>query len=254
MHARHAAVAAANGSDAILTLPLFTHDRFVGAITLERRQQGPFDVDAIAVLDGIVCALAPIFEAKRREDRWLIVKIGHSLGQQFGPGHRTRKLVLAASLAAVATGYWWIGIYRVTGEATIEGQIQRSVVAAFNGFIKETSARAGDRVTAGQTLASLDDRDLVLERLLGHRAPAKVFEHEKAIGDRNRADVKIIATQVEQADAQIRLVDEQLSHARLTAPFDGLVVSGDLSESIGATVQRGQALFDRAARQLSRRA
>jgi RND family efflux transporter MFP subunit len=245
----HAAVAAASGSDAVLTLPLFTHDRFVGAVTFERRQQGPFDADAIAVLDGVVCALAPIFEAKRRDDRWLIVKIADSAGRQFvrlfGPGHRTRKLVLAASLAAAAAGYWWTGVYRVTGDAVIEGQIQRSVVAAFNGFIKETSARAGDRVTAGQTLAALDDRDLVLERLRWvTERQRKVFEHEKAIGDRNRADVKIIATQVEQADAQIRLVDEQLSHARLTAPFDGLVVSGDLTQSIGATVQRGQVLFE----------
>lgn len=245
----HAAVAAATGSDAVLTLPLFTQDRFVGAVTFERRQQGPFDADAMAVLDGVVCALAPILEAKRRDDRWLIVKIADSAGRQlarlFGPGHRTRKLVLAAAIAAGAAGYWWTGVYRVTGEAVIEGQIQRSVVAPFNGFIKETSTRAGDRVTAGQTLAALDDRDLVLERLRWvTERQRKVFEHEKAIGDRNRADVKIIATQVEQADAQIRLVDEQLSRARLSAPFDGLVVSGDLTQSIGATVQRGQVLFE----------
>jgi RND family efflux transporter MFP subunit len=245
----HAAAAAANGSDTILTLPLFTHDRFSGAITFERRGQGAFDADAMTVLDGVVCALAPILEAKRRDDRWLVTKIADSAGQQvarlLGPGHWVRKLVAAAAIAIAAAGFWGTDMYRVTGEAAIEGQIQRAIVAAFNGFVKEAAARAGDRVTAGQMLATLDDRDLILERLRWvTERQRKVFEHERAIGDRNRADVKIIATQIEQADAQIKLVDEQLSRARLAAPFDGLIISGDLTQSVGATVQRGQQLFE----------
>jgi RND family efflux transporter MFP subunit len=245
----HAAVAAANGSDTLLTLPLFTHDRFIGAITLERRLQGRFDAETMTLMDGVVCALAPVFEAKRRDDRWLVTKIAEALGRQvarlLGPGHWARKLAVAAALAIGAAGYWWTDTYRVTGEATIEGQIQRTMVAAFNGFIKEAPVRAGDHVAEGQTLASLDDRDLVLERLRWvTERQRKVFEHEKAIGERNRADVKIIAAQIEQADAQIKLVDEQLAHARVTAPFDGLVVSGDLTQSVGAAVQRGQQLFE----------
>ncbi len=56
--------------------------------------------------------------------------------------------------------------------------------------------------------------------------------------------MQILSTQIAQADAQLKLVDEQLSRARLTAPFDGLVVSGDLTQSVGATVQRGQQLFE----------
>jgi multidrug resistance efflux pump len=63
------------------------------------------------------------------------------------------------------------------------------------------------------------------------------------MGDRNRTEQKILTTQIEQADAQIHLVDEHLSRARLTAPFDGLIIAGDLTQSIGGSLQRGQEVF-----------
>jgi multidrug efflux pump subunit AcrA (membrane-fusion protein) len=46
-----------------------------------------------------------------------------------------------------------------------------------------------------------------------------------------------------QADARLALIDQQLERMRVTAPFDGLVVSGDLSQALGAPVERGDVLF-----------
>ena len=48
---------------------------------------------------------------------------------------------------------------------------------------------------------------------------------------------------IDQADAQIRLIDAHLARAVLRAPFEALVVSGDLTQSIGAAVRRGDVLF-----------
>jgi multidrug efflux pump subunit AcrA (membrane-fusion protein) len=47
-----------------------------------------------------------------------------------------------------------------------------------------------------------------------------------------------------QAEAQIALLDEQIARAKIVAPFDGLVVNGDLSQSLGAPVEAGQVLFE----------
>ena len=44
------------------------------------------------------------------------------------------------------------------------------------------------------------------------------------------------------------LIDEQLSRTLMVAPFDGLIVSGDLSQSLGSPVERGQVLFEIAPR------
>jgi RND family efflux transporter MFP subunit len=242
----HAELAQSGGAATLLTIPLFIKDCFIGAITFEH--PSGFDADTITVLDCVAATAAPILEEKRRNDRWLIVKAAESLWIQLerllGPGYAKRKLTVLLLLAAVAVGYFWHSLYRVTTEAVIEGQIQRSMVAPFNGFVLEAPVRAGDTVQAGQLLARLDDRDLLLERLkwLTERQRRKL-EFEKAMGERNRSEQQISTTQVEQAEAQIRLVDEQLTRASLVAPFDGLVISCDLTQSIGASLQRGQEMF-----------
>ena len=242
----HAELAQSGGAATLLTIPLFIKDCFIGAITFEH--PSGFDADTITILDCVAATAAPILEEKRRNDRWLIVKAAESLWTQLerllGPGYAKRKLTVLLLLAAVAFGYFWHSLYRVTTEAVIEGQIQRSMVAPFNGFVLEAPVRAGDTVQAGQLLARLDDRDLLLERLkwLTERQRRKL-EFEKAMGERNRSEQQISTTQVEQAEAQIRLVDEQLTRASLVAPFDGLVISGDLTQSIGASLQRGQEMF-----------
>ena len=242
----HAELAQVCGAPTILTIPLFTRDRFIGAMTFEH--PSGLDADTAAVLDCIAATAAPILEEKRRNDRWLITKIGEAFGNQvvrlLGPGYAARKLAVLALIAAGAAGYYWKGLYRVTTDAAVEGQIQRSVVAPFNGFVLEAPVRAGDTVKSGDLLARLDDRDLLLERLkwITERERRKL-EFEKAMGERNRAEQLISTTQIEQAEAQIRLVDEQLARSRLTAPFDGLVITGDLTQSIGASLQRGQEMF-----------
>jgi len=49
---------------------------------------------------------------------------------------------------------------------------------------------------------------------------------------------------VQQAEAQMNLLAEQLARTQITAPFEGLVVSGDLHQSLGISVKRGQVLFE----------
>ena len=50
--------------------------------------------------------------------------------------------------------------------------------------------------------------------------------------------------QLRQTDAQAALTAEKLARTHLTAPIDGIVVSGDMSQSIGAPVETGKVLFE----------
>ena len=245
----HRALAQAHGSGRILTVPLHVRDRFVGAITLERGPDRPFAPEDLATLDLLASSLAPILEEKRLNARPLpekIVDFGRAeITRLIGPRYATRKLIAGAVVLSAVVFTLWTDVWRVTADAVVEGREQRAVVVAFNGFLREAPARAGDVVEKGALLAALDDRDLVLERLKWTtERQRRAFEYEKALGERNRTDQRITANQIEQSEAQIRLVDEQLSRARLVAPFDGVVVSGDHSQAIGAAVQRGQTLFE----------
>jgi multidrug efflux pump subunit AcrA (membrane-fusion protein) len=49
------------------------------------------------------------------------------------------------------------GDYRVTAPTTLEGVVQRAVVAPFNGYVAEAPARAGDVVQEGHLLCLLDE-------------------------------------------------------------------------------------------------
>jgi multidrug efflux pump subunit AcrA (membrane-fusion protein) len=123
--------------------------------------------------------------------------------------------------------------------------VRRAVVAPYDGFIKEATARAGDTVAEGQVLATLEDRDLTLERLKWvTERQQHLFEYDKAFANRQPAAINVIRAQIDQAEAQIKLLDEQLARIKLRSSIAGLVVSGDLSQLIGAAVQRGQVLFE----------
>jgi multidrug resistance efflux pump len=69
-------------------------------------------------------------------------------------------------------------------------------------------------------------------------------EYREALAGHNRARAVVIGAQLEQADAQLALIDEQLARTKISAPFDAIVVKGDLSQSLGAPVERGNVLFE----------
>ncbi len=245
----HAELAREHGAGAIATVPLHVQGRFIGALTLERAGQHPFTPADLVAIDAVAAAVAPLLADKREADRWLGAKLARAVARQasalVGKEHAGRKLSALAAVALVALFAVWKDTYRVTADALVEGRVQRSIVVSFNGFLKEAPARAGDIVREGAILAGLDDRDLVLERLRWvTERQRRAIEHQKALAERNRPDILVASSLIEQAEAQINLVDEQLSRTRLTAPFDGIVVSGDHSQSIGAAVQRGQVLFE----------
>ncbi|MCK5351484.1 HlyD family efflux transporter periplasmic adaptor subunit, partial [bacterium] len=193
--------------------------------------------------------IGPVLEEKQLNDRWLIIRIRDSvkegLGKVVGPGHLVLKAVCASLLAAVVFMSLAEGQYRVTAKTIIEGSVQRAVVAPFEGFLLEAPVRAGDTVEEGQLLCSLDDRDMVLERVRW-TSQRQQFQRQyrEAMAEGNRANVKILREQISQAEAQINLLDEQLARSRMVAPFDGLVITGDLSQALGSPVQRGQILFE----------
>lgn len=243
----HAELAAEQRHGYILTVPLLVVDRFEGAICFERDR--PFDAASAQMLGIVAAALGPVLAEKRRNDRWLIVKVWDALVEQLkrlvGPGHVVRKLVVAGLIAVVAALSFWTDTYRVIADAQVEAAERRAIVSAYDGFVQTATARAGDVVKAGDELASLEDRELSLERLRWvTERQQRQLEYDRALAAREPASVNIVKSQIDQADAQIELIDEQIARTRLVAPFDGLVVSGDLSQRIGASVSRGETLFE----------
>ena len=132
----------------------------------------------------------------------------------------------------------------VGGRARIEGAQQRVLAAPTDGFVKSVHARPGDRVKAGDALVDLLDADLKLER---ERWSSQLAQHENAyaaaMARSDRVTAATSGSRASEAQAQLALIDEQLSRGRITAPFDAVVIQGDLSQQIGAPVRQGDALL-----------
>jgi len=245
----HEALSRDHGVNAICTVPLSQDNRILGALTLERPADKPFDTAALQLCEHVGVLLGPILDLKRKEDRWLGRKALDSLFdlivRLFGPRHVALKLGVIAAVGAVVFLWFAEGEYRVTSDGNLEGTTQRALAAPVAGYLSDALSRAGDVVKAGQVMATLDDRDLRLERLKWATQRAKQQrEYAEALAKQDFAKAQVLRTQIEQAEAQLSLLDEQLARLRITAPFDGIVISGDLSQQLGAPVERGNVLFE----------
>ena len=244
----HADLAAAHRAGGVLTVPLRHDGTVFGAITLERPAGREFDAATVELCDAMATVVGPVLWEKRANDRLLPAKITDSLVTQskrlLGPGYFGRKLATLVAVALFVLFSTLRGDYAITSPALLEGRIQRSMVAPFAGYVWSEHARAGEVVAEGQLLAKLDDQDLRLERLrLVTQRQQRTAEYDRALAARNRAEAAIARAQIEQAAAQLALVEEQLARTRITAPFAGMVVRGNLSQRVGAAVERGEELF-----------
>lgn len=245
----HALLARRHGSSTVCTVPISEGDQIVGAVTFERGTEQEFDPPTLELCEAIVSLLGPILNSKQKQERWLGAKAKDAFNsfvkRLLGPRHPLLKLWTAVAILFLGVLTFGTGTYRVSAPAMIEGAVQRVVVAPTDGYIVEANARAGDVVKAGDVLGRLDDKDLNLERIKWQSERQKLVRQSRsALAAHDRTEASILYAKIAQADAQIALLDEQLARAQFSAPLDGIIVSGDLSQSLGSPVERGEVLFE----------
>jgi RND family efflux transporter MFP subunit len=245
----HEALLQESEAGSAATFPLTHGGRVIGALTFERAHGQRFDVPSLELCAAVASVAGPIVELKQGNEAGLPRIAGRSAKNFWeklaGPGYPGWKLVALGVTALAVFLAFASGMYRVSADATVEGVVQRAISAPINGFVLEAPLRAGDTVRQGQVIAQLDDRDLKLERVrIEGQRQQLVKQFREAMGKRERAQAAIVSAQMAQAEAQLALVEEQLARTALVAPFDGVIVSGDLSQRLGAPVERGQVLFE----------
>jgi multidrug resistance efflux pump len=245
----HADLARQFDSGAICTLPLEDGDKYFGTLMLERPAERSFDPETVELCESLAMLVGPILNNRRIEERWLIRKALDSCVRQlkrlFGPRYLLRKLIVLL-LAGLTVFFALFKVdYRVSAPTFIEGKVQRVVASPFDGYVKEAPARPGDVVQADEMLCVLDDRELKLERLKWVTEKEQLLkEYHAAMAEHDRSQISILRAKIDQADAQLTLIVEQLARTQVVAPFTGVVMSGDLSQSLGAPVERGQVLYE----------
>jgi RND family efflux transporter MFP subunit len=245
----HAQLAKEQQNANICTVPLIQNGQVIGALLLERGANKPFSAECTQQCEQIGLLIGPVLETRRREERPLPVKFFaaiHGWGRKlFGPRHVPLKTTVVLAVALLV----WLstagGMFRISSEASLEAGTCQVIVAPQQGYIATAPVRAGDLVREGDLLATLDDRDLQLELRKWQSQRAQLLkEYRQALSGSDRSEVAILNAKRAQAEAQLQLVEQQLKRTTLVAPFSGLVVKGDLSQSLGSPIERGEVLYE----------
>ena len=244
----HEALRAAWEMDgACTTFPLLTDRGPAGAITVLHKEPPP-DA-AIRLGEAASALLGPILYGKRRARRWVSGRLPDAVrdgvGAAIGPRHLAIKFTVAAAALAVGAAVLVPAQFRVSAKAVLEGKIQRAVPAPFEGFIATAPVHAGDMVREGDVLATMDDKDLQLDRVKWDSEKQRLqLKIREAQSKHDPATAGQLAAELRETEAQADLASAKLERAAITSPIDGLVVSGDLTQQLGAPVETGKLLFE----------
>lgn len=242
--AAHLHFARSHGLARVGSVPLVHRQTVVGALTLERGRDRPFDLSTVALLERLAGTLAPWFARLQDAERPWHRRLGRAFGMQEAPRSGRRRLALAGGLVMAAAILAWPTTREVQAPARLEGTLQRVIAAPHDGFLKQVKARPGDKVAKGEVLAALEGEDLQLER---RQRVAEVQAAEAAAADamsqHDRPQLAIQAAKAQALRSQLALIDQRIERAQVRAPFDAVVISGDLTQTLGAPVKKGDTLL-----------
>lgn len=227
----------------VTTVPLIDGERVIGALTVEHPPGEVHDPATMRDAADLTAPLGPLIELRRLAEanglaRWRLLEARRA------PVQRRRRAVSWAAGAGVLLLACFPVSDRVGAPVRVEGEVQRLLVSPVDGFIGAVHARPGDAIRAGQVIAELAREELDLEL---DRWAAAVAQHENAYRNAlvrgERAQYAASLARAAEAQAELARVQAQIERTRLVAPFDGLLIRGDLSQSLGGPVRRGEALL-----------
>lgn len=134
--------------------------------------------------------------------------------------------------------------HRISARAAIQAKDLQVLIAPQSGFIATSHIRAGDSVAKHQLLATLDTRELQLAANKWRSETRKNQQAaDRALATRDKVKLSGLRADAVGIAAELALIESQVDRTELKAPFDGVVLSGDLSQSLGAAVVQGDTLF-----------
>lgn len=234
----------------IVSVPIIGRRGSYGVLMFCRQEKDKaFDQTAMMQIDALAESIAPVLNLKCAAESSVFSRIKTASVRHYerliGSGELRYKATFASLLLVLVL----LGTVQtrqlVPASVVIEGEVQQAIVAHTDSFIQTVAARAGDRVSEGQLLATLNANELMLEREKWQSELAqREADQKQAWAKKDPAQVTIAASRIEQAKAQIAQIDTRVAQSSMLAPFDGYLISGDLSQSIGTPVSRGQLLFE----------
>jgi multidrug resistance efflux pump len=245
-------LARSEGGNVVLTLPLRRRAEVVGAVTLEFPPTHKLSQQASTGLSVAVDLLAPQLYDRYQNDRWLVTKIGLSaeeLGKKIvGPQHTLVKSLCVLGLVALIFICVYRPMYHVSAPFQFGATEKRKLEVPFEGQIDDVFVLPGDVVKKGQQLLTMKTYDLKLELNEANDGMQKAAdEYRKDVSEGKEAEAEQAQEAMDESHAKAQWYQDQIDRGIIRAPFDGIILSGDLTQERNATKKQGEELFTIAA-------
>lgn len=230
------------------TLPMIYQNQHWGAVTLMRANGQAFNVVEIAFCEQALALATPYLALNEFKNKSAVKRFledcGATLKSLIGFRHLRTKLIGSCVLLLLLMTSFIETDFRISADAVLEGKVQRVIASPFESYVVAAEVRAGDVVSENQVLAQLDDSELKLaiSRRSGRLQQLRQ-EYREARAKSDLVNIQLVAAQIQQSEAELQLEQQQLQQTQLRAPFDGVLIEGDLSEMLGSPVEKGQSLF-----------
>jgi len=166
--------------------------------------------------------------------------------QRAGQGAKRGRLLVLAAVALLFTGAMFLKMpYKLRVPCWIDPAVKREVAAPFDGILARALVEPGEAVGKGQALAELDGKDVAWKLAdVQARLNALSKRRDQALAAEDMRETQLANLEIATLEVERDLLLYQRDHLVVRSPMDGLVIAGDLEESEGVPVQRGQRLFD----------
>ncbi len=159
-------------------------------------------------------------------------------------GREKRRWAIAAALSVCLVMVLPLR-YRVKGSCELQPVQRRFVAAPFDGPLQLAMVRPGDLVSEGDLLAKINPREIEY-KLAGVRADLSRAQQEQKglMAQHDFAGSKLAELESARLRFETELLEYQQSNLEIRSPIRGVVVAGDLKQSEGTPLSRGETLFE----------
>ncbi|TLD71941.1 HlyD family efflux transporter periplasmic adaptor subunit [Phragmitibacter flavus] len=245
----HRKFSTAREAVAVASVPLRHQQEVVGLVCLERAaEEGVWTIGELERVRLLADLVAPRLQGLHGRTGWIGKRIWRSTRRKaagwLGPDHTGWKLAAVLScVTLVALAIIHVD-HQVKAPFILKTDAASLISAPFPGFIDEAAFHVGDIVKKGDVLVRLDRTELLLEEAdtvaLRNKSEREVRSNQ---GEGKLAQMLVSQAEMRQAEAKLAVIRHRLQLTELTAPFDGVIVEGDLRERLSSPVQTGELLL-----------
>lgn len=135
--------------------------------------------------------------------------------------------------------------YQVACGVTVHSIGERIIAAPFESTLLECAVAPGDEVEVGDLLLRLDGRPLILElEALKAEYSQASQENSLALASGRIADAQVAELECKRIKSRIQMVQDRMDRLEILSPIRGVIVSGDLENSVGRPFELGDALLE----------